>query len=272
MRKHKLKKIQISPAENRYPNCVRMEWEANPLEGKQGNLFNRTEENSKIELCLNILFGEQELEFPQSNTSPDDLLGKVKFGIKGGRLKLKHEGCLISYKDVKHIKAIEPFLEEESQSETGGEIKGGLEVSPSGIKFSFNPGIVHKTGTKVKKKKYRLWLEHFSEKSLIWCFAEPVNFFLQGSLQEEDKKFVTSVQLTELPCNIEATFEVQLADIFLTGGEVYWSIPSSKFYLKLQNIDDRNKLAMIETLFVHKVLDRILMLPLYLSHQELKYV
>ena len=163
--------LELLESENPYPDCLSMELEAIPVQSKETQHF---------ELYLSLTFNEQWESL---------LEGRIKFGLKGGELRLKLENCIIPIAS----RSLNGLLTLSQPSESPTEK-------------------VQVTSAKV--------ITADSEENLGWvfgvCSGKPV---LHGILERIK---LGTVQVTGSPCHIEATFAVSKQDISMTDAEGLW--------------------------------------------------
>ncbi|MCF2150366.1 hypothetical protein IQ276_028840 [Desmonostoc muscorum LEGE 12446] len=192
--------------ENRYPDCLHMELEATPVKSNQ------------IDLPVTIHFNEQWEPL---------LNGRVKFGLKGGELKLKLENGQIPYESRHLTERIELSI----QNQTGE------------IEAFHLPSVCQVTSNN-------------SESNPTWEFELKMNgSVLRGSIQKEN---LGTLNLTDKPCYVEATFEVSQRYVHLTDAEEIYPEDIS-----------RNKQIVLEIIIRKHLLEK--KLQPYLSRAELHY-
>lgn len=152
--------------ENRCPNCLYMKLEDIPVQAEQKDLH------------LTIKFNEQWEPF---------LNGRVKFGLKGGELKLR--------------------LENGDIPEASRNLAGSLELSiesETGETENFPAPVCEVT-------------KNGSVTTPVWVFRlKGFTAVLKGSIEKER---LGTLNLVRQPCCVEATFEVLLRDVHLTDIE-----------------------------------------------------
>lgn len=186
--------------ENKLPDCLSMKLE--------GILV----ESDRIDLPIAIEFNEQWESLAN---------GRVKFGLKGGTLRLKLENGqipdkLLNLTGLKHLKATENF-----------QLPSTCQITLDGS--GSNP---------------------------TWVFEiKIVSQVLKGALPKEN---LGTLIVKDLPCCVEATFEVVLRYVHITGVEGLWPT----------NIE-RNKQIVLERK-IAEYLWKSKLQP-YLSRVELRY-
>lgn len=172
--------------ENRCPNCLYMKLEDILVQAKQKDLH------------LTIIFNEQWEPF---------LNGRIKFGLKGGELKLRLENGDIP----EESRNLTGLLELSVESETG-EIKNFpvplCEITTNG-----------------------------SMTTPAWVFRLK-NFaaVLKGSIESER---LGTLNLVKQPCSVEATFEVLLRDVHLIDIEGLYAENIDSIDVNKQSITKR---------------------------------
>jgi len=145
-------------------------------------------------------------------------IGKVRFGLKRGELKLKLiDGTMA----LEEMGLTTPFTIEigvEEQKEQGGETEINIATS-GGIKARS----INKAGTKTTHKTYQCHTGG-TEEDPVWVFhAETENPpILLGQLTEES---LGTVKPTKIPCQMKATFEVpRQSALYLIGSDgILWA-------------------------------------------------
>jgi hypothetical protein len=159
--------------ENKFPDCLCMQLEGIIVESEQ------------IDLPIMIEFNEQW----------ESLLGgRVKFGLKGGTLKLKLENSQIPQK-LRNLTGLKELKEREAIE-----------------KFNF-PSMCEVT-------------MDGSELNPAWVFeVKRGSQVLKGALPKEKLGTLT---VNNQPCCVEATFEVELRYVHITGVEGLWPENTSR--------------------------------------------
>ena len=204
---------------------------------------------TQINLHLTIQFNEQWEQL---------LEGRVKFGLKGGKLSVKLKNGKISLSSSPLSGFCKLAIEQERQQED--------DESQSDREASLGKGKLEgKTNPTSKKPIGRTDNVQFttcqitikgSEEIPVWVLAvessEPV---LKGLLKNA---LLATINVKAKPCYVEAIFHVLPQDICLTEAEGIWP----------QNISKKRRLI-IERALVRHLFKRKLM-P-YLSRQQLRY-
>jgi len=245
---------------NNCPNCLYMKLEGIPVQpGSQDSieLWHLITDTQQIDLLLTINFSEQWETLKQ---------GRVKFGLKGGELRVKLENGEIPLESRELIGSIELFLPKERQKPERGKEQKGKDIriraaNPSSNgshpKPQANVGVGQKL---VRTEQSPPSICHIttkvSEENPVWVFeqemGEPV---LKGFLK---KAKLATLNVMALPCRVEAIFEVSKRDLCLTDAEGLWPPDIS-----------RNKRAVLDRLIIQRLLEP--KLKPYLSRAELHY-
>jgi len=151
-----------SQHENRYPDCLWMKLEAIPVQSQQ------------LDLPVTIKFNEQWEPL---------LKGRVKFGLKGGKLRLRLKNAQIYY-NCRHLTGSVALSIENESGETDPFQSTLCQVTTEG-----------------------------SEVNPDWVFKLKMGSqVLKGSLQKER---LATLMVTDKPCEVDATFEVLLRHLHL---------------------------------------------------------
>jgi len=244
--------------ENKCPDCLYMELEGILLQPEpQGRgiskLFQpkqKSSEPDQIDLHLTINFNEQWEPLRG---------GRVKFGLKGGELRLKLENSKIPYESRELAGKLELSVQKERQQQEASEKQSGIEASlvesKPGVKANVGSKETAGTTDKFQFTDCQITTKG-SEENPAWVFevetGEPV---LKGLLKNEK---LGTLDVKTKPCRVEATFEVSKRDVHLTDGEGLYPPDIS-----------RNKRAIIErTIALHLLKSK---LEPYLSRVVLQY-
>jgi len=242
--------------ENKCPDCLHLEIEGKPVVSNQrgilANLMPKatTVKTKQIDLWLRINFNEEWVDFP---------IGRLKFGLKGGELRLRLKNGKIPYNSRFLKKELEAEFTTERQLGREIENKQNVEVSlGSDVKGSLKASLDDRE-KKNRSDKFQLKVTQISTKGKddnpAWVFAnktgEPV---LIGELAA----LLARMDVIQKPSEIEATFTVAMQDVQLTAAEGLWSPDISE---KKKAIIDR---GLAKLLLKHK-------LQPWLSRQELCY-
>ena len=235
--------------ENKCPDCLFMQLTGEPLDSKQW--FQQQRVLEKIELKITLNFNEQWQELPK---------GRVKFGIRGGELRLTLTNGKIPYPDRKWNKKFDPSIPRKRQTKISQKEKGSGKASASSsgdvkAELTGDSENISETIDTFPVSTAQVTTKG-SEEEPVWAFealtGEPI---LKENLTQEK---LATVTVEKMPCEIRATFEVAERDLYFSDAEGVW--PS--------NIS-RNKRASIERLLVRWLLKS--KLQPYLSRQRLRY-
>src|ERR687886_2937704 len=196
--------------ENKFPDCLYLKLEGIPVQPEnedEHQLWQTSSPIGQIDLYLTIYFNEQWESLRQ---------GRVKFGLKGGELRLKLENSEIPYECRELAGSLELSPQKGSQHPQGSKDKKSVEVRVSAFYSSFN-GSKIKTKANVSASLRQQRIEQLpvtichvttkvSEENPAWVFEEEIGEpVLRGSL---NKVKLATLNVTALPCHVEATFEV----------------------------------------------------------------
>lgn len=195
--------------DNRCSGCLFLDLELSEIpEGFWGR-----PSDSKIDLMLTLNFNEQREDLP---------FGRIRFGLRGGELRLKLTNGKIPYRDRAFNDSLTVTLNAEVEIGEGRESQSGL----SGT-YGEKSGVTAKrdrkttaTRTETFQQTMSLVSTKGSEEEPAWVFeahkSEPL---LKGDLIEEK---LATMTIASNPYKITATFEVSLKDIWLNAGEGIW--------------------------------------------------
>jgi len=242
------KSFQPEP-ENKCPDCLYLKLEGIPVQSDHEyyDVGCASTQTQQIDLHLTIKFNEQWEALKG---------GRIKFGLKGGELRLKLENSEIPYEDRNLAGAIELV----------GQHKQELQVPDKKPLDNRRPFNFTVNGNQPKELKLPVIQQDsisfchvttkVSEENPTWVFeAEISEQVLRGSLHQAK---LATLNITALPCRVEATFEISKQDLCLTDAEGLWSPDIS-----------RNKKAVLERLIVQRLLEP--KFKPYLSKAELHY-
>ncbi len=245
--------------ENKCPDCLYMQLEGIPVQpDSQDHLeFWQSTQTPKINLHLTISFNEQWESLRK---------GRVKFGLKGGELRLKLENSEIPYEFRELTGSLELSIQTERQELKASKEQKGREVRRDTVNSSLNGSKTPaqpQADTKQKSRnteQFQVTVCHVatkvSEENPAWVFEEEVGgLVLKGYLK---KAKLATLNVIALPCRVEATFEVSKRDVCLTDAEGLWPPDLS-----------RNKRAVLDRLIVQRLLEP--KFKPYLSRAELRY-
>ncbi|MEQ9487003.1 hypothetical protein [Coleofasciculus sp. F4-SAH-05] len=206
--------------------------------------------NPQIDLYLTLRFSQQWESLPQ---------GRIQFGLKGGALRLRVEGGEIPYESriMGSMELVVPTVEMDSQ--TNRPIRD--RTSPEFDMLTFDSQENGATEPQLQKRQTDYHsichiTTKVTEENPAWIFeeerGEPV---LNGWLNQVK---LGTLNVSALPCHLDATFEVSRRDICLTHVDRLWSPEIS-----------RNKQAVLDRLIIQQLLER--KCKPYLSRVELHY-
>lgn len=204
----------------------------------------------QIDLYLTLKFSQQWESLPQ---------GRIQFGLKGGALRLRVEGGEIPYESriMGSLELGVPTVE--TDSPTNRQIRDRIsgELDESTLDLQEN-GATEQPSLNGKPNHYSIChiTTKVTEENPAWIFEEergqPV---LNGWLNQVK---LGTLNVSALPCRLDATFEVSRRDICLTHVDRLWSPDIS-----------RNKRAVLDRLIIQQLLER--KFKPYLSRVELHY-
>lgn len=208
--------IAVTEHDNKCPECLHLEISGEPVAPESKGLFSllKKSEPEAFSLSVRIIFNEQWLDFR---------FGRVKFGLRGGELRLKLENgqmpSELRNEALKKILARE--LEIERQLGGEQESKSQLEVSatPDLSKASLK-GVGEQRRKESQGDKFQLKIAQISHKGAnnqpVWVFenrtGEPV---LIGELANSLGKML----IAGVPWSVEATFTPEMRQVVITGLE-----------------------------------------------------
>jgi len=175
-----------------------------------------TVQEPKLKLNLIINFNEQWENL---------IVGRVKFGLKGGELRIKLNNGIMPYDERELYRPLEVYVDKIREVSRGDSKRKTIRLKLSKI----NPAEAEIGGseTSTVSDKFKFTSCQVSTKGPIeypvWEFevatGEPV---LKGKL---DRTLGTiSRKDTNKPCELEATFEASLKNVYLTETEGPWCI------------------------------------------------
>ncbi len=239
--------------ENQFPSCLSLKLEGRRIQAEKQGIFNlkaKSAATNQIQLYLALQFNEQEEPLP----------GRcLKFGIKGGELKLRVENGELSLASSGLKGAFELSGEQGNYNLENGNYQSCVTVSLRQRK----PGAQASSGTRKTAKKEEQAQRAVSGSSTqglqenpTWVFVGHKNdSILQGSL---NRTLLGTLRVKALPCRVEAIFCVSPEDIYITdtAGLVPHRI-------------GKKKRVIIQRAIARHILKR--KLKPYLSRQELRY-
>lgn len=219
---------------------------------KQGvfKLKTKLAATDQIELYLTLQFNEQEEQLPG---------GRIKFGLKGGVLRLRLENGTIPLASRVLGSSCKFSIQKDRQPQEASESQSTGRVSLTENKLGEKATLdTHKTPERIDRNQFIVCqvTTQGSENSPVWIFeverGKPV---LKGSLNNAK---LATINVTAKPCRVEAIFFVSPRDVCLTEAEGLWP----------QNISKKRS-AVITRAIAHRLLKQ--KLKPYLSRQELRY-
>lgn len=210
--------VELLEAENRCSDCLVMELAGDLVQPERRGIFRRLSNlaaTEQIDLHLTIQFNEQWEVLP---------LGRIKFGLKGGELRLKLRNGEIPLAAPESGAPLEVSVSKERQEQGSSENQSGVEASLSegktGVKATLGAKEVMGTVDKFQFVSGQVTTKG-SATEPAWFFevetGEPV---LKGLLKQAK---LGTLSVTAKPCRIEATFEISIRDVFVTEAEGLWS-------------------------------------------------
>jgi hypothetical protein len=210
------KAIAVVEHENKCPECLHLEISGEVVAPESKGIFpsRKKSEPGLIDLFVRINFNEQWVDFS---------FGRVKFGLRGGELRLK----LVNGKMPSELRneALKKILERELSVERQS---GGEQERKSQVKGSLAPDL-SKAGLEAvgedrqkdsRSDKFQLKIAQISHKGAddqpVWVFenksGEPV---LIGELADSLGKML----IESIPLHVEATFTTEMRQVIHTGLE-----------------------------------------------------
>lgn len=241
--------------ENHCPDCLYLELEGAAAQTDPETCFEfclLPNRGQQTELHLTLKFGEQWESLGE---------GRVKFGLRGGELRLKLENGDIPYE----CRELDGYLELSLPDGEGGNPDRKTETAKdfweNGSHETQNESNGGDTQRRISiAEQFRVTIcqvtTRISGENPAWIFEEEMGEpVLRGSVQ---KTKLATLEILALPCRVEATFEVAKRDICLTEAEGVWPPDLS-----------RNKRAVLDRLIIQHLLEP--KLEPYLSRAELHY-
>ena len=239
--------------ENKCLGCFFMKLEGIPVQPQKQDILNlkpKFAATEQVNLHLTIQFNEQR-----------ELLlgGHLKFGLKGGKLRIQLENSEIPLESRQLIGSFELSIQTErpqqEDSQNQSTVRDSVAKDQSKVKANLN-----KNQPVAATDKFQVTVCQVtttgSQENPAWIFeverGEPV---LKGFLKNAT---LATMNVMAKPCSVQATFEVLPQDVYMTEAKGLWS----------QNISKKRR-AVIERAIIRRFLERKLM-P-YLSRQELRF-
>lgn len=242
--------------ENKCPDCLYMKLEGIPVQPDSLEYLDPWQASTairQIDLHLTINFDEQWEPLKG---------GRIKFGLKGGELRFKLENSEIPLESRNLSGSWELSVQTGKKESQTSQNKTIREVRSQTLNSAVN-GSQAKKNTEQTFPTLSLFpvnichiTTKISEENPAWIFEEEMGEpVLKGSLY---KAKLATMNMTALPCRVEATFEVSKRDVCLTDAEGLWPADIS-----------RNKRAVLDRLIVQRLLEP--KFKPYLSKAELHY-
>lgn len=245
------------PPENKFPSCLEMKLEGISVQPESQNLINFWETSTAtqfLDLHLTIDFNEQ---WESLNK------GRVKFGIKGGELRLNLKNAEVIPESCALNTSLKLSLPEEKQEPKS--IKERLNkqlrtLATNSFLNSSQKSEITSPVTICKITKKFGFCAVDSQPDLTenhaWGLEEEQGELVLKGLLKRTK--LATLKVTALPCFVEATFTVSKRDVCITEVEGLWTSDIS-----------RNKKAVLNRLIIQRLLDT--KLNSYVSRGSLHY-
>ncbi|MBE8994916.1 hypothetical protein [Microcystis aeruginosa] len=247
--------IAVTEHDNKCPECLHLEILGEPVASESRDLLSRFKksEPEAFSLSVRLNFNEQWLDFA---------FGRVKFGLRGGELRLKLENgqmpSELRNEALKKILARELEIERQlgGEQESKSQLEGS--VTPDSSKASLK-GVREQRRKESRGDKFQLKIAQISHKGAnnqpVWVFenrtGEPV---LIGELADSLGKML----IAGVPWSVEATFTPEMRQVVITGLENLFKDDISGHKLNIF------ELAVAKLFLKHKTQP-------YLSRQVLRY-
>ena len=247
--------IEVTEHDNKCPECLHLEISGEPVASESKGVFPRFKKSEPEAFYLSgrIIFNEQWLVFR---------FGRVKFGLRGGELRLKLENGQMPSELINE--ALKKILarELEIERQLGGEQESKFQlegtVTPDLPKASLK-GVREQRQKESQGDKFQLKIAQISHKGAnnqpVWVFenrtGEPV---LIGELADSLGKML----IAGVPWSVEATFTPEMRQVVITGLENLFKDDISGHKLNVF------ELALAKLFLKHKTQP-------YLSRQVLRY-
>jgi hypothetical protein len=210
------KAIAVTEHENKCPECLHLEISEEVVAAKSEGAwpFSGKSEPEAIALFVRINFNEQWVDFN---------FGRVKFGLRGGELRLKLENgkmpSELRNQDLKKVLDRDYAIERQvgGEQESKSQIKGSLvpDLSKAGLET-----VGENRQKDSLSDKFQLKIAQISHKGAddqpVWVFenksGEPV---LLGELADCLGKML----IEGIPLSVEATFTTEMSQVVITGLE-----------------------------------------------------
>jgi len=247
--------IAVTEHDNKCPECLHLEILGEPLALESKGVFSllKKSDPEAFSLSVRIIFNQQWLDFS---------FGRVKFGLRGGELRLKLENgqmpSELRNEALKKILARELEIERQlgGEQESKSQLEGSItpDLSKANLK-----GVREKRQKESQGDKFQLKIAQISHKGAnnqpVWVFenrtGEPV---LIGELADPLGKML----IAGVPWSVEATFTHEMRQVVITGLENLFKDDISGHKLNVF------ELAVAKLFLKHKTQP-------YLSRQVLRY-
>jgi hypothetical protein len=247
--------IEVTEHDNKCPECLHLEISGEPVASESKGPFSlfKKSEPEAFSLSVRINFNEQWLVFS---------FGRVKFGLRGGELRLKLENgqmpSELRNEALKKILARELEIERQLGGEQESKFQLEGTVTPDLSKASLK-GVREQRRKESQGDKFQLKIAQISHKGAnnqpVWVFenrtGEPV---LIGELADSLGKML----IAGVPWSVEATFTHEMRQVVITGLENLFKDDISGHKLNVF------ELAVAKLFLKHKTQP-------YLSRQVLRY-
>nr|WP_287739604.1 hypothetical protein [Microcystis sp. M179S2] len=247
--------IAVTEYDNKCPECLHLEILGEPLAPESKGVFSllKKSDPEAFSLSVRIIFNQQWLDFR---------FGRVKFGLRGGELRLKLENgqmpSELRNEALKQILARELQIERQlgGEQENKSQLEGS--ITPDLSKASLK-GVGEQRQKESQGDKFQLKIAQISHKGAnnqpVWVFenrtGEPV---LIGELADSLGKML----IAGVPWSVEATFTHEMRQVVITGLENLFKDDISGHKLNVF------ELAVAKLFLKHKTQP-------YLSRQVLRY-
>jgi len=247
--------LAVTEHDNKCPECLHLEISEEPVAPESKGVFSllKKSDPEAFSLSVRIIFNQQWLDFS---------FGRVKFGLRGGELRLKLENgqmpSELRNEALKKILARELEIERQlgGEQESKSQLEGSItpDLSKANLK-----GVREKRQKESQGDKFQLKIAQISHKGAnnqpVWVFenrtGEPV---LIGELADPLGKML----IAGVPWSVEATFTHEMRQVVITGLENLFKDDISGHKLNVF------ELAVAKLFLKHKTQP-------YLSRQVLRY-
>lgn len=240
-------------SENQCPACVSIKLEGKLVQAEKQGIFNLKRQSAttdQIQLYLILQFHEQEQPLP---------MGRLKFGLTGGVLKLRVENGIISQASPGVNRAFELSGQKGRQNQECSDNQHCVTVSFQEKKPAIQESLsAQKITEKTEPNAMSISAvsTQGSPENLTWAvLGEQNHCILQGALQPT---LLGTLKVTAKPCRVEAIFSVSPQDIHITDSTSL-----------LPHTIGKKKRVVLERALVRRLLKR--KLQPYLSRYELRY-